>query len=227
MKCKSCGFVCSKSGKQKTGIQKYRCKSCGIYQQANYVYKACRKDVQEQFSRMNRLGCGVQKMSSFLGISINTTQKWIGKASCLQPNNYFELDGTYDIDELQTCVGKRNNKVWVTYAWDVSKKIAVAVHVGGRSSEDLINVTSKVLTLLPQKVSTDNYSAYPNLLKGTVHSKGKRRANHIERQHLNLRKDIACLIRETMCYAKKVEMLEARLKWYFWGENDLYFFLRA
>jgi len=35
---------------------------------------------------MNPLGCGVKKMALFLGISINTLQKWIGKAQYLEPN---------------------------------------------------------------------------------------------------------------------------------------------
>ena len=115
--------------------------------------------------------------------------------------------------------------MWITYGWDVENRIAVALHVGGRSSEDLRNVTSKVIELSPSKVNTDGYPAYPNLLKGVVHVKGKWKANHIERQHVNLRKDIACLIQKTMCYSKKIEMLEARIKWCVWGETNPYFFL--
>ena len=86
-------------------------------------------------------------------------------------------------------------------------------------------MTSKVVDLSPSKVNTDGYPAYPNLLRAIPHIKGKRKANHIERQHVNLRKDIACLIQKTICYAKKIEMLEARLKWYFWGATKPYFFL--
>lgn len=226
MKCKWCNTICKKDGKQKNGRQKYRCKSCGVYQQSNYIYKACTKEVHDQFSRMSRLGCGTNKMASFLRISINTLQKWIWKANDLQPVQNLESDGIYDIDEIQTCVGKKSDKIWITYGWDVTNRIAVALNVGGRSSEDLKNVTSKVQGLLPSRVNTDRYPAYPNLLKDTTHVRGKRKANHIERQHVNLRKDIACLIQKTMCYSKNSEMLKARLKWYFWGEMNPYFFLK-
>lgn len=226
MKCKCCNSTCKKSGRQKNGIQKYRCKSCGIYQQFSYAYNACKKEIQEQFSRMNSLGCGVRKMALFLGISINTLQKWIGKARCLEPNIKLKSGGIYDIDEMQTCVGNKSTKVWITYGWDIKNRIAVAMHVGGRSSEDLRNVTSKVIKLFPSKVNTDNYAAYPNLLKKTIHVKGKRKANHIERQNANLRKDVACLIQKTMCYAKKKDMLEARLKWCLWGTTNPFFFLQ-
>lgn len=225
MKCKRCDFACKKVGKQKNGTQKYKCKSCGIYQQSNYVYKACTREVHEQFSRLNRMGCGTNKMALFLKISINTLQKWIGKAKCLKPDIGMDPGGIYDIDEMQTSVWKKGNKVWVTYGWDVKNQVAVALHVGGRTSEDLRNVTSKIIALCPSKVNTDGYPAYPNLLKETIHVKGKRKANHIERQHVNLRKDVACLIQRTMCYAKTIDMLEARLKWYFWAETNPYFFL--
>ena len=225
MKCKRCNLACKKAGKQTNGNQKYRCKSCGIYQQSQYIYKACTKEVHEQFSRMYRMGCGANKMASFLKISINTLQKWVGKAQHLKPPTGIRFGGIFDIDEMQTNVGEEEKKVWITYGWDVKNRIAVALHVGGRSSEDLRNVTSKIITLSPSKVNTDGYPAYPNLLKGVVHVKGKRKANHIERQHVNLRKDIACLIQKTMCYAKKLEMLEALIKWCLWGETNPYFFL--
>lgn len=120
MKCKWCDAICKKDGKQKNGRQKYRCTSCGVYQQSNYIYKACTKEIHDQFSRMSRLGCGTNKMASFLRISINTLQKWIWKANDLQPVQNLESDGIYDIDEIQTCVGKKSDKIWITYGWDVT-----------------------------------------------------------------------------------------------------------
>jgi insertion element IS1 protein InsB len=225
MKCTRCSSSCIKAGTQQNGKQRYYCKVCCRYLQSDYSYCGYKYEVHEQFSRMYAMGCGANKMASFLRISINTLQKWIGKAKHLNPLTDICTDGVFDIDEIQTCVGKKEKKVWITYGWDVKNRIAVAVHVGGRSSEDLRNVTFKVIQLSPSRVNTDNYSAYPKLLMETVHVKGKRKANHIERHHVNLRKDIACLIQKTMCYAKKLEMLEARMKWYFWGVSNPYFFL--
>ena len=200
-------------------------KKCCRYLQSNYSYCAYKLEIHDQFSRMYQMGCGANTTASFLKISINTLQKWIRKAKKLKPPTNSCLGGIFDIDEMQTSVGKKKKKVWITYGWDVENQVAVALHVGGRSPEDLRNVTSKVMTLSPSKVNTDGYPAYPNLLKDVVHVKGKRKANHIERQHVNLRKDIACLIQKTMCYSKTIEMLEARLRWYFLAETNPYFFL--
>ncbi|MBC9813993.1 IS1 family transposase [Crocinitomicaceae bacterium CZZ-1] len=226
MECLRCSSSCIKAGKQQNGKQRYYCKKCSRYLQEEYNYNAYKYDIHDQFSRMSRLGCGINKMASFLKISINTLQKWIGKANNLQPESNLESGCIYDIDEIQTCVGRKADKIWITYGWNVKRRIAVALHVGSISSEDLRNVTSKVIALSPSNVNTDNYVAYPNLLKETNHRKGKRKANYIERQHVNLRKDIACLNQKTMCYSKNSEMLKARLKWYFWGEINPYFFLK-
>ena len=104
MQCKWCKSTCVKAGIQKTGKQKFKCKLCEKYQQESYVYASYCGHIREQFSRMNRMGCGPRKLSVFLGISINTLQKWIAKAFYLQPCMRFEENGEYDIDELQTWI---------------------------------------------------------------------------------------------------------------------------
>ena len=86
MRCKRCDFSCVKAGKQGNGKQKFLCKKCCLYQQKEYAYSAYKLDVHDQFSRMNRLGCGTNNMARFLGISITTLQKWIRKALDLEPD---------------------------------------------------------------------------------------------------------------------------------------------
>lgn len=225
MQCKWCASNCVKAGKQKSGKQKYRCKSCTKYQQQTYRYLAYDPYIHRQFSRFNKMGCGVKKMAGFLEISINTLQKWIGKAIDLEPVVVFPRYGIYDIDEIQTCVGKRKTRIWVTYGWHVDLRKPIGLNVGGRCSTDLQVVVNEILKCHPRRINTDNYAAYPGLIDTKIHRKGKRKANHIEREHKNLRKDIACLIRETMCFAKKPEMLEARIRWYLWGDTNPCFFL--
>lgn len=226
MTCKFCSSVCIKMGKQKDGTQKYQCKSCKKYQQREYRYLAYDRVVHDQFRRFEGLGVGVNKAAKFLRISVNTFQKWILKAEHLKPIIRFPKNCVYDIDEIQTYVGRRKHKCWITYGWNVDLSMPIGLNVGGRSSDDLEPVVNEVLRNKPKKINTDNYSAYPGLIPKKLHSKGKRKANCIENKHKCLRKDIAYLIRETMCFAKSIRMLEARIRWYFWGKTDLNFFLR-
>lgn len=225
MRCKKCLASCIKAGKQFNGKQKYRCKNCRKYQQDNYSYRACDPVIHELFRRFKGMGSGVRKTASFLEISINTLQKWISRAVILTCPEVFPSGCRYNIDEIQTYTGNRDNRCWITYGWNVEMKKVVGLNVGGRSALDITPVVKDVLDCKPRIVSTDNYVVYKKLIPENIHRKGKRKANHIERQHCNLRKDIACLIRETMCFAKKIEMLEARLKWYFWSHSCPDFFL--
>lgn len=108
MICKWCSSRCVKAGKQKNYLQKYICKSCKKYQQKEYNYKAYNPFTQDQFSRFEDMGVGVRKASKFLQISINTFKKWVLKAENLKPKYEFPKGCIYDIDEIQTYIGKRD-----------------------------------------------------------------------------------------------------------------------
>lgn len=226
MNCKFCSSSCIKMGKQRDGTQKYQCKLCKKYQQKSYRYLAYDPIVHDQFRRFEDMGVGVKKAAKFLRISVNTFQKWVLKAENLKPVIQFPADCIYDINEVQTYIGKREDKYWITYGWNVDLQMPIGLNVGGRSSKDLKPVVEEVLCNQPKKINTDRYSAYPGLIPEELHSKGKRKANCIENKHKCLRKDIAYLIRETMCFAKSIRMLEARIRWYFWAKTDPNFFLK-
>lgn len=226
MKCKFCSSVCIKAGRQKNGTQKYQCKSCKKYQQKYYCYRACTPIVWDEFMRLEDMGAGVRRAAKYLRISINTFQKWVSRAIDIVPEIHFPSGGIYDVDELQTYTGKRERKCWVTYGWNVELGLPIGLKVGGRSSLEISLVINEILDQKPKKINTDRYVVYTNLIPKSIHSRGKRKANHIENKHRHLRKDIAYLIRETMCYAKNVKMLEARIKWYFWGSQNPFFFLK-
>jgi len=102
MECKWCNSACMKAGKQKTGVQKYRCKSCRRYQQFSYRYNAYKPEVHEQFIKFRTFGVSHSKMAEFLEISFSTLQKWISKAKGLGPNSIFPTQSIYDVDELKT-----------------------------------------------------------------------------------------------------------------------------
>lgn len=226
MTCKFCDSACVKFGFQATGKQKIKCKVCRKYQQESYSYQACTRSVWDLFPKFSDLGVGVNKSAKFLDISVNTFQKWVLRAECLYSLYEFEPAGIYDMDEIQTYVKNRQNKIWIAYAIHVGNREVVSFHAGSRSSEDLNKVMTKVLDKNPRKINTDNWVSYPRIVPKKLHKSGKKKANHIERNHVNLRKDIAYLIRETICFAKNIRFLHARLCWYFWSKNNPYFFLK-
>src|SRR5688572_21969514 len=119
MKCKTCDTNCIKAGKQINGQQRYYCKTCKKHKQENYRYLSYDDTTRLLFSKFSGMGCGVRKIAGFLEISINTVQKWISRAMCLNSPGPFLPSGEYDIDEIQTYAGRRSNRIWVTYGWHV------------------------------------------------------------------------------------------------------------
>ena len=59
MECKKCGDQSVKNGKSKTGIQRYRCCSCGGSFQSSYTYTAFMVD-DEQIKLLTKEGCGIR-----------------------------------------------------------------------------------------------------------------------------------------------------------------------
>jgi len=88
--------------------------------------------VQDQFRRFEDMGVGVSKAAKFLRISVNTFQKWVLKAENLKPVIRFPPNCTYDIDEIQPFIGKRTDKYWVCYGWNVDLQMPIGLSVGGR-----------------------------------------------------------------------------------------------
>jgi hypothetical protein len=79
---------------------------------------------------MNRLGCGTNKMASFLQISINTLQKWVGKALILEPDYEFTPGGVYEKTTLQVFNAVSNSIVKIPII--TSNSIPNSISVDGQ-----------------------------------------------------------------------------------------------
>src|ERR1700755_2426340 len=72
MKCKFCDGSCRKSGRQKNGAQKLRCKACGKYQQTSYRNNACKKEVQVMIPQLVCERVSVRGIARVLKIAAKT-----------------------------------------------------------------------------------------------------------------------------------------------------------
>jgi len=68
MECKKCGNQSVKNGKSKIGIQRYRCKSCGISFQSSYNYTSFMVS-DDQVVLLTKEGCGIRSTARILSIS--------------------------------------------------------------------------------------------------------------------------------------------------------------
>ena len=222
MDCKQCAGRCTKAGKQPNGTQKFQCKGCKKYQQASYRYTACQPGTNRAIIAHVKEGCGIWNTARLMGIAKGTVISRIKSiATQIKPPKAQEKDLSYEVDELYTFIGNKEDSLYVCYAIERKTRTVIDFVVGPRTKENLKSVTDKLLELSPKKIYTDGLNIYPSLIPKSIHQAGKfgtlrSDSYRIERQNLNLRTNLKRLARKTICYSKSVEMLEACLKIWYW-----------
>ena len=208
-------------GFQKNGSQKYRCKSCKRYQQAQYKYTAYGIDINHQISGLVTEGVGIRSIGRLLGISCTTVIRRIHAiASTLsKPDPIY--GGGYEIDELWTFCGSKSNEVWVTYIFERSTGRVIDFHSGRRNKVSIGPMVYRLLSYRPECIATDGLVVYKSLIPKTIHSNKPFQTLRIERHNLNLRTHIKRLSRRTISYSKCLFMLRSILKIYFWRHLNI------
>jgi insertion element IS1 protein InsB len=218
MECMYCKANCKKDGRHPGGVQKYRCKGCGKYQQAIYKYKACEAGTDARIVAHVKEGCGTWNIVRLLGIAKGTLTARIKRMALgIKSLAEFPEGGSYEMDELRTFVGSKCSECYVAYAMCRQTGEVVDFVTGQRTKENLQRLTCKVLNLSPRKVYTDGLNVYPSLIPPEIHKAGKWGTLGIERNNLTLRINLKRLARRTICFSRSMEMLEACLKIWFWG----------
>lgn len=87
----------------------------------------------------------------------------------------------------------------------------------GEIKKTLKKVVDKVLEYCPRRIYTDGLNIYPVLIDKAIHKPGRYITNRIERLNLTFRTHVKRLSRSTLCYSKKIDMLEACMKIYLWA----------
>lgn len=68
----------------------------------------------------------------------------------------------FELDELCTYVGSKENRVWVAFAIERETRSLAAFTVGRRSKTILRKVTDHILDSCPEKLYTDRLNLYPS-----------------------------------------------------------------
>lgn len=220
MKCIHCESSCIKKGFQKNGKQKYRCLSCCKYQQLSYTYKAYQPFLNEQIIKMVKRSCGIRDIAFIKEISTTTVMSRILKiVAKIKASRFFPSFSDYEMDELHTSIWFNNRKTETYIAYAIHKRSGIVVNftVGGRDSETLGQTVNKILANYPKSIRTDKWPAYPGIIPKNIHVCSRRKINQIERFNYTLRTHLKRLGYNRLCQSKKMEMLIACLKIYFWG----------
>lgn len=219
MKCKCCETQCIRKGIH-NGNQQYYCGQCKKYQRLHYRKRSVTKDQHQLLIKLNNEGVGIRGIGRILNIAASSVVRRIKAIAqhILAPVTKTTND-VFEIDELQTYVGKNipSNYIWVTYAINRKTRSVIDFIVGKRTKENLKIITDKVRALKPRCVYTDGLAIYRNLIDKEIHKVRRFKINHIERKNLTLRTHLKRLNRRTICFSKSAAMLHACLMLYFYS----------
>jgi insertion element IS1 protein InsB len=159
---------------------------------------------------------GIRGISRVLGIAGITVMQCIRRIAAAIQRPPIEKDQPcFEVDELWTYIGRKANEHWVGYALDKERKVVDFV-VGKRSVSTLRQLTDRLLESGVKKIKTDRLTHYQKLIPKNRHHRSIYGINHIERKNLTLRTHLKRLSRRTICFSRKLSMLENCLRIYFW-----------
>ncbi|MBI3235040.1 MAG: IS1 family transposase [Bacteroidetes bacterium] len=217
MDCQHCGKVCQKWGRQKNGSQRFYCKVCKKCQQKKYCYTACKSGVVCMIPRLVCNSVGIRGIARVLKIAVNTVVKQIKRVAEQIAKPPIPLNRqSFEIDELRTYIGKKENQYWVAYVLCSETKQVIDFIVGKRSKRTLRMLVNTALLSGVAAIKTDRLNIYQALIPAKLHISNAYNINYIERHNLNLRTHLKRLGRRTICFSKNTVMLTACLRIYFW-----------
>ena len=177
--CPRCNSSEYKKNGFRRGKQSYLCKQCGRQFIDNPISSGYHDSIKELCLKMYLNGLGFRAIARIMNICHSTIIEWVKKvAQNLSPEIMDEeIPEITEIDELQTFVGHKTNKVWVWTVVNHWKKGILLWTVGG--SEALLEAvrSSQTFEILWQIIQcwnsfwyvTDGYKVYPSYIEPEDH----------------------------------------------------------
>lgn len=208
LECRYCKGSCIKRGVRTNGAQTLCCSQCGKYQQVYYSQNARKPDCTKMVVKLLVNSCGIRGIGRVLGISPTTVLKRIINAAQSLPKHApIAMGKNFEIDELCTYIGSKQNPVWICIAMQVDTRAVVALSIGKRTKKMMDAVVQTVQNAKPLRVMTDGLDIYSKLIPKRIHITKGHCTNHIERFNLSLRTALKRLSRKTICYSRSLLML--------------------
>lgn len=214
--CTKCNGIAVKNGFQGK-IQRYKCKLCDKKFQLDFTYKAYNVTVNDSIIILLKEGCGIRSIARILRISKNTVlARIISIGEKLKAKPLLQKGCSYEMDEIWTFIGDKNNVAWITYAIEKKSRNVVGFVLGSKTKENIQPLVNELILSVPKHIYTDGLNIYPALIPNTIHKRFQYCTNIIERNNLTLRTHLKRLSRRTICFSRSFSVLFNVLKIYFW-----------
>src|ERR1700743_1171730 len=218
MNCQYCNRTCQKAGRQRNGAQKLYCNICQKSQQQAYQYRACQGSINDTITSLVCESVCIRGIARVLRIANNTVLSRIKAiADKISKPAFLRDQSTFEVDELWTYIGRKDNEYWLAYGLDRTTRQVIDFVVGKRTKATLKMLIDNLLKLTPNRIRTDRLTHYQRLIPKPLHRFGAYGINHIEPKNLSIRTHLKRLSRRTICFSRSITILESCLKIYFWA----------
>jgi IS1 family transposase/transposase-like protein len=197
----------SRNGKKNKGKQNYLCKDCGrqFIGDHQMTYRGCFSWIANLVNSMLVRGMGIRDISVVLKISITKVLKTL-KSTAYEIKPAFSHYDCLEIDEFWTYVGKKQNKVWLIYAYHRESGEIVAYVWGKRDIKTAQKLRERIqwLGISYDRIAMDGWDSFLATFGEGSHEVGKKHTVGIEGNNCRLRHRIRRVFRRTCCFSKSL-----------------------
>ena len=204
---------CHSKKTQKFGFvkdkQRYHCKKCGRYFQSSYEQQGYSPDVKKICLKMYLNGMGFRGIERITGIHHTTIMNWVSSSGEDLPEDESGEPELAALDELQTYIGRKVDKIWIWTAINYNAPGILAMEIGDRSGNTFNKLWQRIKRWNSRRYFTDGYCVYANYIDSQKHRVlPKTQLTRVEGENTRLRHYLARLHRATLCYSKSIQMLK-------------------
>ncbi len=214
MHCRACESTRIKKNGFRRGKPSYRCRDCGYQFVESPTSKGYSTEVKQRCLEMYVNGMGFRAIARVTGLHHVTVINWVKQAAenlSDEPND-DEIPEITEIDELQTFVGNKRNKVWIWTVVNHWKPGIILWTLGDRSSQTFEKLWVIIRCWHSFWYVTDGYPVYPSYIAPEDHLISKTYMTRVEGENTRLRHYLARLKRKTLCYSKSAIVLKYSIR---------------
>lgn len=209
----NCGSTqIKKNGHIHNGRQNHLCKSCGRQFVNGSRQKRITDEQKKRIRRLLRERISLRGICRVMEVSLMWLLEYFVKIAGDVPSDMGIMkpkksEIAIEIDEMQSFVGNKSDKVWIWIAIDRASGKIVGFHIGGRRRDDALKLWESLPGVYRQCAVcyTDFWESYKTVLPTCRHrAVGKETGltNHIERTDCTLRQRVSRLVRKHYLFLK-------------------------
>lgn len=166
--------------------------------------------IKEECISMYLNGMGFRAIERVKGVHHTTIISWVKQLGKNLPDAppIEEIPEVGELDELETFVGSKKNKIWLWTVVNHFKSGILAWVLGDHSAETFKPLWNIVCCWHCYFYITDGWKVYPQFIDSGDQIVSKIYMTRVEGENTRLRHYLARLHRKTLCYSKSVEMLK-------------------